>query len=46
MKRALGERVKTFVNASSNILPWMIEYASVLINRYLAGKDGETGASG
>ncbi len=42
MKSPLDERVGSEKNASSNILPWMIECTSVLINMYLVGKDGRT----
>ena len=42
MKSALDRHVGCDVRASSNILPWMVEYASVLINRYLVGQDGRT----
>ena len=30
------------IRGPSNILPWMVDYASVLINRYLVGKDAKT----
>ena len=42
MKSALDERLGISINAGSNILPWLIEYASVLLNRYMVGKDGKT----
>ena len=42
MKSALDARVGVDVRGTSNILPWMVEYASVLINRYVVGKDGKT----
>ena len=42
MKSALDARVGVDIRGTSNILPWMVEYASVLINRYLVGKDGKT----
>ena len=42
MKSALDERLGSSILADSNILPWMIEFSSVLINRYLVGKDGKT----
>ena len=42
MKSALDTRVGVDIRGTSNILPWMVEYASVLINRYLVGKDGKT----
>ena len=42
MKSALDSRLDETVKGDSNILPWMIEYASVLLNRYLVGKDGKT----
>ena len=42
MKSALDTRVGVDIRGTSNFLPWMVEYASVLINRYLVGKDGKT----
>ena len=42
MKSALDTRVGVDIRSTSNILPWMVEYASVLINRYLVEKDGKT----
>ena len=42
MKSALDTRLTSDIRGTSNILPWMVEYASVLINRYLVGKDGKT----
>ena len=42
MKSALDERLGSDLSAKSNVLPWMVEYASVLINRYLVGRDGKT----
>ena len=42
MKSALDERIGSDLSAKSNVLPWMVEYASVLINRYLVGRDGKT----
>ena len=42
MKSALDERVGMDVSATSAVLPWMVEYASVLMNRYLVGHDGKT----
>ena len=42
MKSALDAGVGVDIRGTSNMLPWMIEYASVLINRYLVGKDGKT----
>ena len=42
MKSALDARVGVDVRDTSNILPWMVKYASVLINRYLVEKDGRT----
>ena len=42
MKSALDQRLGIKVKGDSNILPWMIEYSSVLLNRYLVGKDGST----
>jgi len=42
MKSMLDERVDTDIRGTSKVLPWMIEYASVLINRYRVGGDGRT----
>ena len=42
MKSALDERVSMSLRGTSNILPWMVEFASVLVNRYLVGHDGKT----
>ena len=42
LKSALDERVNGDIAATSPILPWLVEYASVLINRYLVGHDGKT----
>ena len=42
MKSALDTRVGVDIRGTSNILPWMVEYASVLINKYLVEKDGKT----
>ena len=42
MKSALDTRVGVEIRSTSNILSWMVEYASVLINRYLVEKDGKT----
>lgn len=39
---ALDERAGTDVCVVSNILRWMLEFSSVLLNRYLVGKDGKT----
>ena len=42
MKSALDERLKTEIMGDSKILPWMIEFSAVLLNRYLVGKDGKS----
>ena len=42
MKSALDKRLGTNLGITANVLPWLIEYASVLLNRYLVGKDGKT----
>ena len=34
-----GEKIPSDLN----IMPWMIEYAGVLLNRYNVGADGKTG---
>ena len=39
---ALGQRTGSDIRTSSNALPWMVEYALVLANRYLVGYDGTT----
>ena len=38
MKSALHQSVKTDIGAESNILTWMIEFAGMLINRYLVAR--------
>ena len=42
MKSALDQRIESEVKGDSKILPWLIEYSSVLLNRFLVGKDGKT----
>ena len=42
MKSALDDRICTDLSIDSNVLPWLIEFASVLVNRYLVGRDGAT----
>ena len=42
LKDALGCRVGKRIPPDSNILLWMIEYASVLLNRFPVGRDGLT----
>ena len=42
MKSSMDEKLNTNIGTDAKILTWMIEYASVLINRYLVGKDGKT----
>ena len=42
MKSALDTRFGVDIRGTSNFLPWMVEHASVLIKRYLVGKDGKT----
>ena len=42
MKCALDARVGVDIRVTLNILPWMVEYASMLINKYLVGTDGTT----
>ena len=42
LKSAMDDRLGTNTGASSNILAWMIEFSSVLLNRYLVSKDGKT----
>ena len=41
-RSALDQNVNTDIGAESSTLTWMIEFASVLINRHLVGKDGKT----
>ena len=43
MKDALDAKIGTNLGITSKVLPWMIEFASVLVNRYLVGHDGKTG---
>ena len=42
MKSAVDARVGVDIRGTSKKLLWMVEYASVLMNRYLVGKDGKT----
>ena len=42
MKSALDEPAGCDVRSTSNVLPWMVEYAAVLLNRYMVGHDGKT----
>ena len=42
MKSALDERTGIDILSTCAILPWMVDYASVLINRYLVGRGGKT----
>ena len=42
MKSALDNKLGTDLSIDANVVPWMIEYASVLLNRYSVGRDGET----
>ena len=42
MKSALDRRIGTDIGISAQVSPWLIEFASVLLNRYLVGKDGKT----
>jgi len=43
LKDGLETRWNTKVDESSPILSWLVEFASVLINRYEVGHDGKTG---
>ena len=42
MKCALDKRLGIDIRGVSNILPWLVKCASVLLNRYLVGEDGKT----
>ena len=42
MKSVLDAMAGVDIRSTSNILPWMVEYAPVLINRCIVGKDGRT----
>ena len=42
MKDALDSRLGRRLPAESAILAWIVEYASVLLNRFAVGKDGVT----
>ena len=42
MKSALDARLGSEIRASSNVLPWLVEFAAILVTRYLVGKDGKT----
>ena len=42
LKDAFETRISTKVDGSHNIISWMIEFASVLVNRYEVGHDGKT----
>ena len=42
LKNALESRWKVKLPAAHRIIPWMIEYAAVLLNRFEVGRDGRT----
>ena len=42
MKSLLDNRIGTDLSIDSNVLPWLIESASVLLNRYSVGRDAAT----
>jgi hypothetical protein len=42
MKRALEKRWSAKVPEDHAIIPWMFDYAAVLLNRYEVGRDGRT----
>ena len=42
LKSAMDDRLGTSTGASSNILACIIEFSSVLLDRYLVSKDGKT----
>ena len=42
MKTALDNRLGADLSTDSNVLPWLIEYVSVLLSRYSVGRDGAT----
>ena len=43
IKLAFESHTKAKVPSDHNIVPWIIEYAGVLLNRYSVGEDGKTG---
>ena len=42
MVLALESKIDKTINADDNILPWLISYAGVLINRFHVGPDNKT----
>ena len=42
MKDALETRWGVRLGAKHSVVPWLIEYAAVLLNRFEVGKDGKT----
>ena len=42
MRSALEERITGKVEVDDSIWPWLVEYASYLLNRLEVGKDGKT----
>ena len=42
MKDALEQRWRVRVPAKHNVIPWLIEYASLLLNRFEVSRDGKT----
>jgi hypothetical protein len=43
IKSALEEKWRVTVEAKSAVVPWMVEYAAFLINRFEVAQDGKTG---
>ena len=42
IRDALQRRIRVEIPSDQAIIAWMVEYASVLLNRYEVGKDGKT----
>ena len=42
LKLALESKIGEEIKSDHNIVPWIIEYAALLLNRGQAGKDGKT----
>ena len=42
LKLALQSRIGETISSDHNIVPWIAEYAALLLNRSQVGKDGET----
>ena len=42
LKSALEDRWGVRIGARHSVVPWLVEYAAVLTNRFEVGKDGKT----